>query len=471
MSLSYNSFIELLNNYNVEGYLNPIVIDNINLFLERTDIEIEDITIKSNNMISKNNLLKKKRNFNQKNRQYKDDKNELIYLEKNNLTFSNSVFDVIKYDIRNNLNKVTHDNYEQVLEELINNIIKHLENNNHNEIFTILTDEIIQKSIIDDKYQNIYIDLINNINNNKNINKKNEFLRNVIDKLQLLVNNPELYNIFNDDELVMNKNKKYIYGLYNFISRLYIKNIINNKILSLIFIKLLHCDNNFDEMTDIEIELCYIINKNIFESISSLTNKQNIIQYYNEKIFIEFIELFKQLLNNDSISNNKRNIFLLNENIRYINEIKNYKITTIKRNNIVNDINNIKKNIQEYYKNNEYNKIYDKIITNINNKNDYNVVIKYLIDKILNEKDVYNKEILIEKIYNHDKKIFISELEYNINNIDDIILDVPYICNNLLDIIDILKDNLGDENIINYIDIIENKKKEIDEMYNETEYI
>ena len=225
---------------------------------------------------------------------------------------------------------------------------------------------------------------------------------------------------------------------------MFIKKIINIKILNILFIKLLHCDNNFNMISSTEIELSYILFNNIFTFFEKSNKLSMITELFREKFYSDIINIFNQLIENQEIIQNKRNLFFIKNIIQIINNIRTFEPSnknntkTISYKNIIKiNIEDMKKNINNYIKLNNSEKmilIFEQI-NKLDNK-EQNEIVNYIINLLLDFKqidyfhiDIYN---LTLKKYN---KYMIEILESIYSNLEDILLDSPYLLKNLIHII------------------------------------
>ena len=240
------------------------------------------------------------------------------------------------------------------------------------------------------------------------------------------------------------KKKKYLFNFYELLSKMFIKKIINIKILNILFIKLLHCDNNFNMISSTEIELSYILFNNIFTFFEKSNKLSLIAEMFREKFYSDIINIFNQLFENQEIIQNKRNLFFIKNIIQIINNIRSHEPSnknntkTISYKNIIKiNIDEIKKNINNYIKLNDREKmslIFEKM-NKLDNK-EQNEIVNYIINLLLDFKQIDNFHIdiyhLTLKKYN---KCTIETLESIYSNLEDILLDSPYLLKNLVYII------------------------------------
>jgi hypothetical protein len=452
MKVEYNTFIENINDFILDNYTsnkNNLFDNNFNKFYEYYLI-LEDEEKKKYNA----NIIKFKKSMNeQKNIKYlkisrEPEEYKKIY-DINNIQDEN---EKISIKIRSYLNKISNDTYEKICSKLIDELIT-IKNP---EIFKILSKEITTKCIFDNKYRILYINLCNKIWDNKEIHLNLiEIKKKNYDYYWNILNNIEIHGPFNNENIIkndvfkkinfkrfflnyiqnlfINKNidfeklkdeeffeeKKKILSLCELISILYIRNHINFDIINIVFINLLHLNNNKNQIKEIELELCYSIIYYIYEN----TNKNiKLNEYYT--IFNEYVET---LFNYMKINISKRANFFINEiiNILHIflnkkdkNKIYNQsKLNNQSKINITFFDSLIKKNLEVSY--NLFKKE-DNIENNISK------IINLLLDKTKN----YDTFFLIDFLKNikEEYTIFFDKIINNIiENIDDIILDVPNI--------------------------------------------
>ena len=358
--------------------------------------------------------------------------------------------------IRTYLNKISEDTYERVSEQLINKLLS----NKNTNIFKILSEEIVNKCLFDYKYRNLYINLCSKIWSNKkihynlikitkkdnsyygeynifenNINEigpfktiddiKDNFFKKInfknffVDFLQELYYNKDLNIEHLDDNTFFNMKKKALL-LVELLSILFIQKHINFDIINLIIIDLLHQNNNFSEIKEIEFELLHIMIKFIYENNKSF----KFIEY--KKIIDKFKNILEGILNKNNCNLTKRSNYFINEIIIIFNKILNdEKFKDKKINNSDNFDNNIIENAEKGYIDNFY---YSFKNQKSNNKIN---IISILINKILENNKNNNILKCLKKIKNNHIKNIEDILYKIINNLDDIILDIPDIEKNI----------------------------------------
>ena len=379
--------------------------------------------------------------------------------------------------IKTYLNKISQETYKKISVEFINELIL-IENKN---IFYILSSEIFNKCLFDDKYRNLYINLCSKIWTNKQIhnniiniiniendyyweyplesdkkygpfsseiNAKNDsfnkinFKKYFLNYIQKLYINKDLsFDGLKDEEIFLKKKK--IILLVELITIIYLEKYINFDIINIIIIDLLHLNsNNFKNIEDFEIEILYTLVKLIKDN---KTTFNDLFEYKN--IFEEYKKIITQIIDNIKVS--KRSIFFLNDIILMFsdftvnksiikkledNEIIEKKTIPIEKKLLIDllKLNNTKELIS-LYKNNNYNFIYKLIEIFISQK----IVNKIIINLLL---EINNPQLVF------------SIIEKIIENIEDILLDIPDAHIKIISLIDNIKeDHHKKEYIINIL--------------------
>lgn len=453
MSFNYKTFKEHINKFNYESYLKEKSDSFKETYNTFRDFYVKIIKDEIENTRQLNAKFSK--NINDKNNKFQKFNRVAppIDLKKvckfDNISNENEKLNII---IRTYLNKISFDTYEKVTDKLIDKLV---ENKNIN-IFKILSEEIVNKCIFDNKYRNLYINFCSKVWNNKkihlnlvnivkdttsyfavyNINDENKtlgpyesidvlnddvfkkinFKNFFIDFLQDLYKKKELnFDNLSDDKFFNSKKKTLL--LVELLSILFIEKHINFDIINLIIIDLLHQNDNFDEIKEVEFELLYIMIRFIYKNNKGF----KFIEY--KKIIVTFKTILESvIINNMEIS--KRTKYFVEELIIIFTKIINDKKHEDNK-KVVNSEDIIieyahKSNITEFKQNlilltpTEQNSIFVKIINKVLEKsNDKN-----LISTLKNVKNSYGQ--LIESI-----------LKNIINNLDDIILDIPNINENV----------------------------------------
>jgi hypothetical protein len=461
-SISYNYFFNFIENYK--------------------EIENEDF---KKPIFSQTSKFKKIPN-NYKNYKYlninrDNDENKNVWIFENPTEES----DQISILIKTYLNKISQETYKKISVEFINELVL-IENKN---IFYILSSEIINKCLFDNKYRNLYINLCYKIWSNKQIhsnliniinidneyfweykldnekkygpfsseiNAKNDsynkinFKKYFLNYIQKLYVNKDLsFDGLNDEEIFIKKKK--IILLVELITIIYLEKYINFDIINIIIIDLLHLNsNNFKNIEEVEIETLYTLIKLIKDTKTSFTDLN---EYKN--IFEEYKKIILQIIDNNNYNNDikisKRSIFFLNDIVLMLNDFSNNKNTKKNKEEteiIEKKINPIEKNIlidllkinntkelMNLYINNNYDFTYKLIEIFISQKNNNTSIIN-LLSKINNTKLIFS---IIEKI---------------IENIEDIMLDIPDANTKILYLIDNIKENYPKKEYI--INILKN---------------
>lgn len=383
--------------------------------------------------------------------------------------------------IRTYLNKISSYTYDKVTDQLIDKL---LENKNTN-IFKILSEEIVNKCIYDYKYRNLYINLcakiwnnkkihfnlikINKIDNNyfasyntddeldeneeigpydsidklkDNVFKKINFKNFFVDFLQELYYKKELdFNNLNDEQFFSMKKKTLL--LVELLSILFVERHINFDIINLIIIDLLHQDNNFNTIKEIEFELLHVMIKFIYKNNKSF----KFIEY--KKIISKFKDILEKTIdsdNNDNIS--KRSKYFIEEIIDFFNKILNNERYDDNKKEI-----NKTEDVLEYAKSGNT-QLFKENLIKLSNSEQKNILVKILNDCL----EKLNKNMIkIIKSIKNDYVVIIENTMLNIiNNLDDIILDIPNIIENIITFIRDM--NLNDNLLIK----LEEKKELLD---------
>ena len=390
--------------------------------------------------------------FSQFNQYNKKKYNSLNYKKAQKWKSNNNLTDkeLIQKTIIQYFNKLSSINFDNVLNDFINDILK-IENNI---LFDIISIEIINKCINDPQYQSQYIQICSVIWENTNIlknfiniydennkkyyqfklNDKNKYgpFKTVIDlkndvilkynfKKVLLkylkIEFDKKNNYINEYESCENIEKKFkikrkIFGIIEIIILLYNKKYIEDNIINNILQSL------FKEPNEINFEIIFNIFKNT--EFNNINYKKNILIFKNNKKFnnrpLYFIDEIAELIN-DSQKTNKINKYTNNKNENK-NKQKNNKQQK-KKYNIDNDeeefVVSINKKDKEYILNvfKNTNELDDFIYTLFYSyfENENNLDFIKLIIKLSFTKKVINKNII--------NKVFVNFNE----NIDDLTID------------------------------------------------
>jgi len=457
MSLNYEIFKKHIISFDHEKYINSLdktFIDEYHQFydfyLKLIKDEIENTKLLNAKF---SNNLKEKGKYSKFNRSPIEFKKVCSF---ESIDDENEKLNII---IRTYLNKVSNDTYEKVSDQLVEKL---LQNKNTN-IFRILSEEIVNKCIFDYKYRNLYINLCSKIWNNKkihynltniiknknidenndeyyaeyyindnlekigpyncidklkeNVFKKLNFKNFFIDFLQEEYYSKDLYFDHLNDEQFFNKKKKTLL-LVELLSILFIEKHINFDIINLIIIDLLHQDNNFDKIKEIEFELLYVMIKFIYQNNKSF----KFIEY--KKIIDKFKNILEDIAISHSDTTSKRSKYFIDEITIIFNKIlKNEKYVDDKK--IENSIDNIfevceKGNINDFNFHFQYLKMDDK----------KKLIIK-LVNKFLENTKNQNLLKILSVMKSNYLETITDLLNKIINNLDDIILDIPNINKNI----------------------------------------
>lgn len=476
MSFDYNLFKKHISSFDYQNYLNDsstsfqTEFDKFySFYLKIIKDEIEN-TKQLNAKFSKN-INDKNGKFSKFNRHQPIEFKKVCSFE--SIDNENERLNII---IRTYLNKFSEETFDKVSEQLIEKLGTFKNNN----LFKILSEEIVNKCIFDYKYRNLYINLCSKIWSNKkihynlikinkednnyyaehnindqaqkygpfdsidklkeNIYKKINFKNFFIDFLQDLYYNKNLDFQHLEDQEFFNIKKKTLL-LVELLSILFIEKHINFDIINLIIIDLLHQNNNFAKIKEIEFELLHVMIKFIFENNKSF----KFIEY--KKIIGKFKNILEIILSDDNESQiSKRSLYFINEIILMFSKIlKNEKHETKKVDKV--DINTTFKNIITYAEKGNYDNFYHAI-KYIESEN-ISSIISSLINKSLESKKNVNLVKSLKKIKDSYHVYIESTLMKIINNLDDIILDIPDIDKNIENFVhelDLNKDFIIDMN-------------------------
>jgi hypothetical protein len=484
MTLSYSSFKNNIVIFDKDEYLQNLnfsILNDVflNFIKDYQEIENEDF---KKPIFSQTTKFKKVPN-NYKNYKYvkiNRDKEEI----KNIWTFENPLDEnnKILITIKTYLNKISEETYIKISNDFIDELL----NIKNIELFNILSSEIFNKCIFDNKYRHLYINLCHkiwsnkqihynlvNITNNNNlfyweykekygpfsseINAKNDIYTKINYKKYFLNYIQNLYKLkdisfedITEEEIFLKKRK--ILSLVEIIGLMYLEKYINFDIINIIIIDLLHI-NNFYKIEDIEYEILYNLIKLIKENKNSYHSLNE-----HKSIFKEYVNIMNNLIINVQLS--KRSLFFINEVILMFelfnsntNTNINTNINTNNNENLNNNKNIILDKIQNNFNINEILEIY------VNNDKNYKVEIIYKIIYSYISKKNDNIVKFLNKI--NDKDLIYNSVNKIIDNIKDILLDIP----NAIERLIILINNINNENynLNNFIDILNNIKIDSDD--------
>lgn len=497
MISDYSAFLQDIQNFLNFSNLNEKFdsgIKDFNVFIDRyKEIINEDSKKPAFVQISKNKNVKayKYIKFNREN----DD------FVKKSWSINNQIKDnekVILF-IKSNLNKISDENYNIISQEFIDELL----NLDYDEsIFEILSNEIITKCIYDNKYRKVYINLCskiwsskkfhyqlydiidendggeNNINIycvNKLTKERSESFSNDADIKKYILRKSNFKNYFmnyiqqiflksdlsfvNDNGLsetdFLKKKKEYLV-IIDIIGVLFYENHIHIDILNIIIMYLLHINNNFDKITDIEYEAFYNLIKNI-EKIG--INKKSYSKFYTE-----IINIIEQIKDSEKLS--KRVLFFLDEIVMNINK------TFLSENNLekicLPSILDNKNTFIENFKKRNFRtckNIFRKLDLELDeNKNLFYDLFIYLLEK---------RELNISSLNELDDNggdYMRSDIKNIISNYSDLSLDISNLKERLLNLIEKLnldgKEELL-EQVKNIVDLEDDDESEDDETSSE----
>ena len=319
--------------------------------------------------------------------------NNKLFIKNNKWKINNYKKSEFEQNLKLYINQLSFSNFENKCNDL-KNLIK---NNHSKKNINIFVKELYDKIFFEEKFLTLYISLCKNFIENNIIDKQDIISYTVI----LFSKRFEYINKINNEknEDIKFKFKRQIYGTVQFISLLYINNLLDNSFIINIINDLLDSDNIY-------------INESLYIIWKIIHNKNN----FTENIYNE---LLKKITNNfNNIDNNR--LKLLFKNIE-------------KDNHIEKDKNNTEKKIQKTYDLYDYIKIYksnfnkDNLITNLKTLNK-NYVLNELIYLELENNNEYidilqslcSKNELLNILNNlniEELKIDIPNVEKNINNI------------------------------------------------------
>lgn len=489
MSFDYNIFKKHIKSFDYNKYLNNSYQDFNENFNKFYDYYLKIIKEEIENTKQLNAKFNK--NINDKNKFSKFIRNPIEMKKVCSFDSIGDENEKLNIIIRTYLNKISEDTYEKVSEQLLNKLLS----NKNTNIFKILSEEIVNKCLFDYKYRNLYINLCSKIWSNKKIHynlikitkkdnsyygeynifenniheigpfktiddikdnffKKINFKNFFVDFLQELYYNKDLNIEHLDDNTFFNMKKKALL-LVELLSILFIQKHINFDIINLIIIDLLHQNNNFNEIKEIEFELLHIMIKFIYENNKSF----KFIEY--KKIIDNFKNILENILNKDCTNLSKRSNYFINEIIIIFNKIlSDQKFNNKKTNNSDNFDNNIIDNAEKGYIDN-----FNYSFKNQKSTNKINI-ISILINKILENNKNINILKSLKKIKNNHVKNIEDILINIINNLDDIILDIPNIDKNIKHFVTELELNENLINIMNNkLETISNSEEDSDDEF------
>ena len=377
--------------------------------------------------------------------------------------------------IKTYLNKISQDTYKKISTDFLNEL--NTINNDNINLFEILSCEILNKCIFDNKYRNLYINLCYKIWTNKqlqcnlvNITNKDDkyywsyknskinsilygpflneigakndlslkisFKKYFLNYIQKLYKNKDLsFEDLNDEDFYIKKKK--ILLMSELISIIFLEKYINFDIINIIIIDLLHLNNNFDDIEEIEFEALYMLLKLIKDNKN---NYNDLLEYKN--IFNEFSDIIKKIVETEQLS--KRSVFFLSEILSMFNLFSNtnYKEFTYK--NIIDDT-NYKSDLIKKIKNNNFIDVLD-IYEKINNDDKFDST-KKIIEHFIGQTKI-NENICTFLIDIKKEDLIFDILEKIVENIGDIMLDIPTADKKIIYIIEKINNNHHKKDLI-----------------------
>jgi len=404
--------------------------------------------------------------------------------------------DKLSITIKTYLNKISQDTYKNISIEFI----KEIENINNNDLFEILSKEIINKCLFDNKYRLLYINLCSKLWNNKFIhynlasiienekdgkfyweyenniygpfNNNNDAKNDIFNKLnfkkyfinyiqKLYINKDLMLNNLSDEDFF--KKKKQVLLLIELITIMYLEKYISFDIINIIIIDLLHLNDNFSKIEEIEFESLYTIMKLIKEHKNSSLNMNNLNEY--KFIMNEFINFIKTIIENNSIS--KRSDFFLRDTIEILSFFCQKNMENMSSYLKNNDVNLCKTKFVENLKSLNISMI-ENIYKNCEDENIKKYFIEQFIFFMIEQKNNNDALILFLKNMSNstDIEIIYNKIEEITLNIDDILLDCPYVKERLFFILEnINKNNSKRISIIEILNNINNEESDSDSDY------
>jgi hypothetical protein len=286
------------------------------------------------------------------------------------------------------------------------------------------------------------------INAKNDVFNKLNFKKYFLNNIQKLYNSKDLsFENLSEEECFIKKKK--ILMLVELICEMFLENFVNIDIINIIIIDLLHL-NNFSIIEDIEYESLYNLIKMIHDN--NFNKKINFEEY--TVIFNEYINIIKNIIENVELK--KRSIFFMNDTIIMLKKLINDNTdnTNTHKKNELNNNDNSKKKLLDILKNvNNMNiKDYIELYKKTNNTDKYDIIYK-TIDIFLSQKSI-NKNII--NILNDikDYENINNVIEKNVENINDIILDIPTANDKLIYLIENTKYQYNNKN--NWIQLLKN---------------
>ncbi len=445
MQSSYSSFKNDIKSFNLEEYIQNLNSSTYETFLnfinDYKEIESEDF---KKPIFSQTTKFKKIPN-NYKN--YKSIKITREKEEKQNWTCigPNEENDKISVIIKTYLNKISEDTYRTISTEFINELLT-LKNE---ELFNILSKEIVNKCLFDNKFRHLYINLCFKIWTNRQLHHnmaniyedegtlswefngelyegfatevavrndiyiKLNFKKYFLNYIQSLYKNKDIvFENLSEEDIFIKKKKVLL--LVELVGIMYLEKYINFDIINIIIIDLLHINEKNATIAEIEYEALYNLIKLIKEK---KTNYNDIMDC--KMILNEYIIVIHNIVNEKELT--KRSQFFLNEICVMLDSFFDVKKGEKENAGSGNGQNKgifIEK-LKNYFQINEMVELY----RNLNNNDRLETIYK-TIDFYLNQRKS-NESIVKLLISLNDFNTLVSGLRKIIDNLTDIMLDVP----------------------------------------------
>ncbi len=252
-------------------------------------------------------------------------------------------------------NKLSADTFDTVSDEFV----EQLSSFQHPKLFQYVSEQIYEKSMFETKFRHLYIKFLVKCWNSKKIHTQTypiqfvedeekyywsdnqektygpydtlenaekdvlsicSFKKFFIQFIQKKFNEKDLSFVhqedISDDDFFQKKKKFFLVGEFVFL--LIKQKIISYDILHFMMIDLLHLNNNFNPIEEIEFEMIYIILKSFVENKTSFDNLSS-----QTFIFSEYTKLLNSFIENKQLS--KRMIFFINDILQMIGQLFNKK--------------------------------------------------------------------------------------------------------------------------------------------------
>ena len=343
-------------------------------------------------------------------------------------------------------NKLSADTYQVVSDEFV----EQLSSFQHPKLFQYVCNQIYEKSLNETKFRHLYIQFLSKCWNNKKIHTStfpiqfiedeekyywsdNEektygpydsyenaekdvlsicgFKKYFIQFLQKKFIEKDLSFIheegISDDVFFQKKKSFFLVGEFVFL--LIKQKITSFDIFHFMMIDLLHLNNNFNPIEEIEFEMVYIILKSFVDNKSTIEGLTS-----QSAIFEEYTKLFNSFLENKSLS--KRMIFFINDILHMIGQLfykKQEKTEEQKKELITPFLDSLK---QKSY---NQSKILFQQFSNEEKKEAFHQMLYYILENTLSIQTFETISTFC------DKQFIFDTIERILNNMDDIMLDIP----------------------------------------------